>query len=85
MQVKGRTLSLNEGRLQTTDEIFKSPPPPLPPISSSSSTSLQNGVMAEETEQRVLVIENPKTEIAIEENNVVATKDEETITVEAEV
>ena len=41
--------------------------------------------MAEETEQRVLVIENPKTEIAIEENNIVATKDEETITVEADV
>merc|ERR1712025_692319 len=26
LQIKGRTLSLNEGRLQTTDEIFKTPP-----------------------------------------------------------
>ena len=77
-------LSLNEGRLQTTDEIFKSPPPPLPPIP-SSSTSLQNGVMAEETEKTTLESENPKTEIASDENNVATTKDEETITVEAEV
>ena len=78
-------LSLNEGRLQTTDEIFKSPPPPLPPIPSSSSTSLQNGVMPEETEKTTLESENPKTEIATDENNVATTKDEEKITVEAEV
>ena len=84
MQVKGRTLSLNEGRLHTTDEIFKSPPPPLPPIPSSSSTNLQNGgIAAEETETSE--IENPKQEVATDENYDDATKDEETITVEAEV
>ena len=85
MQVKGRTLSLNEGRLHTTDEIFKSPPPPLPPIP-SSSTNLQNGVIGvEETEKTEIEFENPKQEIATDENIVAATKDEETITVEAEV
>ena len=83
MQVKGRTLSLNEGRLHTTDEIFKPPPPPLPPIP-SSSTNLQNGGIADEETEKT-EMENPKQEIATDENIVAATKDEETITVEAEV
>jgi len=83
LQVKGRTLSLNEGRLHTTDEIFKSPPPPLPPIP-SSSTNLQNGGIADEETEKT-EMENPKQEIATDENIVAATKDEETITVEAEV
>ena len=47
MQVTGRTLSLNEGKLQTTDDIFKTQP------------NLENGV----PEDNIISSENTKVEI----------------------
>ena len=47
MQVKGRTLSLNEGKLQTTDDIFK------------TQLNLENGV----PEDNIISSENTKVEI----------------------